>query len=36
MDLTEVGWEGVNWIRLAQNRDQRRGLVNAVMKLWLP
>jgi hypothetical protein len=24
MDLREIGWEGVNWIRLTQGRDQRR------------
>jgi len=21
MDLTEIGWKGVNWIHLAQNTD---------------
>jgi hypothetical protein len=29
----EVIWEGVNWIHLAQDRDQRRPLVNGIMKL---
>jgi hypothetical protein len=28
MRLTEVGWEGVDWIELAQDRDQWRALVN--------
>jgi hypothetical protein len=29
MDLGEIGWGGVDWIGLAQNRDKRRALVNA-------
>jgi hypothetical protein len=33
MDLREVGWCGVDWIDLAQDRDQWRALVNMVMKL---
>jgi hypothetical protein len=32
MGLWEKGWEGVDWIHLAQNRDQWRVLVNTVMK----
>jgi len=28
-----VGWEDVNWIHLAQERDQWRTVVNEVMKL---
>jgi len=31
VDLKEIGWEGVDWIHLAQDRDQWRGLVNTVM-----
>jgi hypothetical protein len=31
--LKEIGWQGVDWIRLAQNRDQWRALVNTVMNL---
>jgi hypothetical protein len=26
MDLTEIRWEGVNWIHLAHDRDQWRVL----------
>jgi hypothetical protein len=36
MDLGEVGWDGVDWIDLAQDRDRWRAYVNAVMKLWVP
>jgi hypothetical protein len=28
MDLSEIGWEDVDWIRLAQDSDQLRVLVN--------
>jgi hypothetical protein len=33
MDLRETGWDGVNWIELAQDRDQWRALVNTVINL---
>jgi hypothetical protein len=33
MDLREIGWDGVDWIELAQDRDQWRALVNTVMNL---
>jgi hypothetical protein len=33
MDLREVGWEGVDWIHLIQDRDQWRANVNTVMNL---
>jgi hypothetical protein len=36
MDLGEIGWDSVDWIDLAQNRDQWRALVNAVMDLRVP
>jgi hypothetical protein len=35
-DLKEIGWEGVDWIHLAQDRNQRRDLMNTVMKLRVP
>jgi hypothetical protein len=28
MDLREIGWDGVDWIDVAQGRDQWRALVN--------
>jgi hypothetical protein len=36
MDLREIRINGANWIRLAQNRVQRRAFVNTVMILRLP
>jgi hypothetical protein len=36
IDLKEIGWEGVNWIHLAQDRDRWRALVKKVMKLRVP
>jgi len=32
MLLSEEGWEGVDWMHLAQDRDQWRTVVNMVMK----
>jgi hypothetical protein len=31
--LREIGWEDMDWIDLAQGRDQWRALVNTVMNL---
>jgi hypothetical protein len=36
MDLRETGWDGKDWIDLAQDRDKWRALVNTVMNLWVP
>jgi hypothetical protein len=32
-DLLEIGWGGVDWIGLAQDRDKWRTLLNAVTNL---
>jgi hypothetical protein len=31
IDLREIGWDGMDWIDLAQDRDQWRALVNTVI-----
>jgi hypothetical protein len=36
IDLSEIGWDGMDWIELAQDRDQWRALVNTVMNLLVP
>jgi hypothetical protein len=36
MDLREIGWDGVDWVDLAQDRDHWRALVNMVMNLQVP
>jgi hypothetical protein len=33
MNFREIGWNGMNWTDLAQDRDQWRALVNTVMNL---
>jgi hypothetical protein len=35
-DLREKGWDGMDWVDLAQDMDQRRALVNTVMNLRVP
>jgi hypothetical protein len=36
LDLRVIGWGGMDWIDLAQNRDQWKALVNTVMNLRVP
>jgi hypothetical protein len=36
MDIREVGSGGMDWIDLAQNRNQWRTLVSTVMNLLVP
>jgi hypothetical protein len=36
MDLGEIGWDGRDWIELAQDRDQWRALVNTATNLRVP
>jgi hypothetical protein len=34
--LREIGWDGMDWIDLAQDRNQWRALVNTVKNLRFP
>jgi hypothetical protein len=36
MDLREIGWDGMDWIDLAKDRDRWRALVKTVMNLRVP
>jgi hypothetical protein len=36
IDLREIGWDGVDWMRMAQDSDQWRALVNTVLNLRVP
>jgi len=36
MDLKEMGFGGMDWIELVQDRDKWGTLVNAVMNLQVP
>jgi hypothetical protein len=36
MDLREIGWDDMDWIDLAQDRDHWRALVNTVMNHQVP
>jgi hypothetical protein len=36
MDVREIGWDGVDWIDMAQDRDQWRALVNTALNFRVP
>jgi hypothetical protein len=36
MDLGEIGWDAVDWIGLAQDRDRWRVVVNSVLNFRVP
>jgi hypothetical protein len=36
MDPRKIGWDGLDWIHLAQDRDEWRALVNTAMNLRVP
>jgi hypothetical protein len=36
MDFRDIKWIGMDWIDLAQDKDQWRALVNTVMNLPIP
>jgi hypothetical protein len=35
-NLSEIGWDGVDWVNLVQDRDHWRAFVNTVMNLRVP
>jgi hypothetical protein len=36
VELREIEWDGLDWIDMAQDRDQWRALVNTVLNLRVP
>jgi hypothetical protein len=36
IDLRERGWDSMDWIDMAQDRDQWRALLSTLMNLWVP
>jgi hypothetical protein len=36
IDLRDIGWDGIDWIDLAEDRSQCRALVNMLIILWVP
>jgi hypothetical protein len=35
MDFREIGWGGMDWTDLAQDRDQWRAFVSMIMNVWV-
>jgi hypothetical protein len=36
IDFREIGWDGIDWIDLAQDMDWWRALVKAIMNFQVP
>jgi len=36
MDLRAIGWKGVDWMHLVQDRDQRQSVMKTVMNIRVP
>jgi hypothetical protein len=36
MDIREIGWSDMDWIELAQDKNQWRDLMNTVMNFRVP
>jgi hypothetical protein len=36
MDFKEIGWGGMDWIPLAQDRAECEALVNTIINFWVP
>jgi hypothetical protein len=36
MGLREIGLDGMDWVDLAQDRDQLKAFVNTAMNFWVP
>jgi hypothetical protein len=35
MDLREIGWGNMDWVKLPEDRNQWQALVNRVMNIWV-
>jgi hypothetical protein len=36
MDLRDIGWDGMDWVDVAQDREQWMAVVNTVINLRVP
>ena len=36
MDLQELGFMGIDWIDLVQDKDRQREFASVIMNIWLP